>query len=153
MIPPDRVTLRNWQRRFRLPTAAYRRLVLAALPLVDAGGARLTVVYCGEARIRALNRDYRGIDTPTDVLSFPDGEREEDGSIYLGEIFIAPSVALANAREYGAPFAREMAELHLHGLLHLLGHDHETDRGEMLALQRRLLDRLAGRIPALPATD
>jgi probable rRNA maturation factor len=149
----DRVTLRNWQRRFRLPTVGYRRLVLAALPLLDAGAARLTVVYCTEARIHGLNRDYRGIDAPTDVLSFPDGEREEDGSTYLGEIFIAPAVAQANAREYGAPFAREMAELHLHGLLHLLGHDHETDRGEMLALQRRLLDRLADRIPAVSATD
>jgi probable rRNA maturation factor len=144
-----RVTLRNWQRQFRLPTGGYRRLALAALPLLQAGDVRLTVVYCTEARIRGLNRDYRGIDAPTDVLSFPDGEREEDGATYLGEIFIAPAVALANARAYGAPFAREMAELHLHGLLHLLGHDHETDRGEMLALQRRLLDRLADRIPAV----
>ncbi len=146
-----RVVLRNWQRRLRLPTGGYRRLVLAALPLLGAGGARLTVVYCTAARIHRLNRDYRGIDTPTDVLSFPDGEREADGSTYLGEIFIAPDVAQANAREYGAPFAREMAVLHLHGLLHLLGHDHETDGGEMLALQRRLLGRLADRIPDIPA--
>ena len=153
MTAPGRVTLRNWQRRFRLPTAGYRRLVLAALPLLETGPVRLTVVYCTEDRIHGLNRDYRGIDAPTDVLSFPDGEREEDGSIYLGEIFIAPAVALANAREYGEPFARELAELHLHGLLHLLGHDHETDHGEMLALQRRLLGRLADRIPAVPAGD
>lgn len=146
-----RVVLRNWQRRLRLPTGGYRRLVLAALPLLGAGDARLTVVYCTAARIHGLNRDYRGIDTPTDVLSFPDGEREGDGATYLGEIFIAPDVAQANAREYGAPFAREMAELHLHGLLHLLGHDHETDGGEMRALQRRLLDRLADWIPDIPA--
>jgi probable rRNA maturation factor len=150
---PGRVILRNWQRRFRLPTAGYRRLVLAALPLLETGDARLTVVYCTEARIHGLNRDYRGIDAPTDVLSFADGEREADGSTYLGEIFIAPAVARANAREYGAPFARELAELHLHGLLHLLGHDHETDRGEMRALQRRLLGRLADRIPDVPAVD
>lgn len=151
MTASGRVTLRNWQRRFRLPTGGYRGLVLGALPLLESGNSRLTVVYCTTARIHRLNRDYRGIDAPTDVLSFPDGEREEDGSTYLGEIFIAPEVALANAREYGAPFARELAELHLHGLLHLLGHDHETDRGEMLALQRRLLDRLADRIPDIPA--
>lgn len=152
-MPARRVTLRNWQRRFRLPTGRYRQLVLAALPFLETGDSRLTVVYCTATRIRGLNRDYRGIDAPTDVLSFPDGERDEDGATYLGEVFIAPEVALANAREYGAPFAREMAELHLHGLLHLLGHDHETDRGEMRALQRRLLDRLADRISDIPPAD
>jgi probable rRNA maturation factor len=145
-----RVLRRNWQRRFRLPTAGFRKLLLDALPLLNAGDARLTVVYCTPARIHALNRDYRGIDAPTDVLSFPDGEREADGTVYLGEIFIAPAVAAANAREYGTEFDREMVELHLHGLLHLLGHDHETDGGEMQALQQRLLERLT---PPAPAID
>lgn len=144
-----RVLVKNWQRRYRLPTPGYRDVINAALPLLDAEGARLTVVYCTPARIQALNRDYRGLDAPTDVLSFPDGEREADGTVYLGEIFIAPAVAEANARDYGAEFGREMAELHVHGLLHLLGHDHETDGGRMLALQRRLMERLTPRIPAI----
>ena len=150
MATGRRVAFRNWQRRFRLPVEAFRSLVRSALPVVGAEDARLTVVFCTPERIRQLNRDYRGIDEPTDVLSFPDGERDEDGCTYLGEVFIAPAVAWANAREDGTPFGRELAELHLHGLLHLLGHDHESDTGQMLALQRSLAGRLR---PLTPEVD
>ena len=86
-----------------------------------------------DARVRALNRQFRRQDTPTDVLSFP---AEEPGQ--LGDIVIAVGVARRQAREAGHSLATELRVLALHGLLHLLGYDHEHDDGRMARLERRL---------------
>jgi probable rRNA maturation factor len=83
------------------------------------------------ARIAELNRDHRGIDGPTDVLSFPVDERgPAAGPRELGDVVICPE------------HTEDLTEAVVHGVLHLCGHDHETDAGEMLALQRKVLDRL-----------
>ena len=86
-----------------------------------------------DARVRALNRQYRGKDAPTDVLSFP---AEEKG--LLGDVVIAVGVASRQAREAGHSLQTELRVLALHGLLHLLGYDHERDDGRMARLERRL---------------
>ena len=92
-----------------------------------------------DARVRALNRQYRKKDAPTDVLSFL---AEEKGQ--LGDVVIAVGVARRQAREAGHSLQTELRVLALHGLLHLLGYDHEHDDGQMARLERRL--RRKGRL-------
>lgn len=128
-------------------------------------GARgaVTVALVGEARMRTLNRTWRGVDRPTDVLAFPSGERarvprgrcggDQAGPAPLGDIVIALGVARRQARRIGHPLAAELRVLALHGLLHLAGYDHERDRGEMRRLEQRLLRKggLAGGLSGRPA--
>jgi probable rRNA maturation factor len=103
----------------------------------------MTVCLVSDRRMRELNRTYRDRDTPTDVLSFG-GEvvPAPDGVRYLGDVVIAVPYAARQARARRHSLARELKILALHGYLHLLGYDHETDRGEMMRLQRRLERRL-----------
>ena len=83
------------------------------------------------ARIRELNRDHRGVDSPTDVLSFPvDESGPSAGPRELGDVVICPE------------HTEDLTEAVVHGVLHLCGYDHETDEGEMLALQREVLQGL-----------
>jgi probable rRNA maturation factor len=96
----------------------------------------MTVAIVSDARVRALNREYRKKDKATDVLSFPS---EESGC--LGDVVIASGVAARQAREAGHSLATELRVLALHGLLHLLGYDHERDDGRMARLERRLRKR------------
>ena len=96
----------------------------------------VTVAIVSDARVRALNRQYRRKDKATDVLSFPSDERG-----YLGDVVIAAGVAARQAREGGHTLATELRVLALHGLLHLLGYDHERDDGRMARLERRLRRR------------
>jgi probable rRNA maturation factor len=113
-----------------LDQAELRRL--AALTLTDAGVAdgHLAIEFVDEPRIRALNREHRALDEPTDVLSFPiDGADAAAGPRELGDVVICPA------------HTADVREAVVHGVLHLLGMDHETDRGEMLARQRELLRR------------
>ena len=97
--------------------------------------ARGTVVVAlvSDARIRKLNARYRAKDVPTDVLSFPAGEPG-----FLGEVVIASGVARRQAQQAGHPVQVELRVLALHGLLHLLGYDHERDDGRMARVERRL---------------
>jgi probable rRNA maturation factor len=105
--------------------------------LADIAPARargtVTVAIVPDARVRALNREYRRKDTSTDVLSFPSEERG-----HLGDVVIAAGVARRQARDAGHSLQTELRVLALHGLLHLLGYDHERDDGRMARLERRL---------------
>ena len=93
----------------------------------------LCVALISDRRMRALNRQFRGKDHPTDVLSFPSDERG-----FLGDIVIAEGVAKRQAKEHGHSLKTEVQTLALHGLLHLLGYDHETDDGRMARAEARL---------------
>jgi probable rRNA maturation factor len=118
--------------------------------------ASASVVLTGDAEIQALNRDYRESDRPTDVLSFPLAEpealRDPTLPVFLGEIYISIDTARRSARSRRSPVHREVAHLTIHGLLHLLGHDHPTRaaRRGMAALEARLLRSLAPSVAALP---
>ena len=98
----------------------------------------VTVAIVSDARVRALNRQFRKKDTATDVLSFPAEEPR-----YLGDVVISSGLAARQARAAGHSLATELRVLALHGLLHLLGYDHERDDGQMARLERRLL-RMGG---------
>ena len=104
--------------------------------LVEARATRvsLSILLCGDARMRRLNREWLGTDLPTDVLSFSSGERD-----FLGDIVIDVPYAARQARRRGHTLAREVQILLAHGLLHLLGYDHEEDNGTMFRRQRRIL--------------
>ena len=95
----------------------------------------------GDAELRRLNREFRGADYPTDVLSFPAGQGSA-GPPSLGDIAISLGRARAQAREFGHTIEQEVQILMLHGALHLLGHDHETDSGAMARAEKRWRARL-----------
>ena len=100
----------------------------------------LSIAIVSDRRMRALNRQFRGKDYATDVLSFPSEERG-----FLGDIVIASGVLKRQAREAGHSAATELRVLSLHGLLHLLGYDHDVDDGKMARVEARL--RKKARLP------
>lgn len=101
----------------------------------------VSILLCGDARITDLNRTYRGLDRPTDVLSFPRG----DTGALSGDIAISLESLARNAAAYGVSRNEELKRLVIHGLLHLAGMDHGRGQGgAMLRLQARLADELAG---------
>jgi len=104
-------------------------------PTADSFAAR----FASDRELRRLNRDYRGKDRPTDVLSFP-GEASPEGR-HLGDVVISVPTARRQAAEQGHAVDRELRTLLLHGVLHCLGYDHETDDGTMERLERRLRRR------------
>jgi probable rRNA maturation factor len=108
------------------------------------GGA--TIRLAGSDEVRVLNRTYRGKDAATDVLSFPHGEKLP-GGLYAGDVLVCVPVAGEQAKQHGHSLARELLLLTIHGLLHLKGLDHETDKGEMLALQESLFAEFAAELP------
>ena len=133
------VVIIDRQRTRRIAHARLRRVVLGAGRAMKAGG-EVALVLTGDRAVRALNRRYRGKDKPTDVLSFP-GPGGEAG---LGDIVISVDTAAANARSLGRTLPQELDVLALHGFLHVLGYDHETDDGTMERLEQRLRRRLLG---------
>jgi probable rRNA maturation factor len=102
-------------------------------------GRAFDTLITGDAEIRRLNRDFRGQDYPTDVLSFPSG----DPAVSLGDLAISLNRARAQARQFGHTVEQEIEILMLHGLLHLLGFDHEADSGLMARAEKRWRARLA----------
>lgn len=100
--------------------------------------AELTIRFTASEAMRSLNRQWRGQDRATDVLSFPLEGATAEGQPYLGDMAICLEVAQRQAKRRRHSQAREVALLALHGYLHLLGYDHETDNGEMERLERRL---------------
>jgi probable rRNA maturation factor len=130
--------------RGRTIESGLSRWLMRVAPLRARGTVSIAVV--SDRRVRALNQHYRGIDRPTDVLSFPAQDRlpptthrtRRSTLDFLGDIVIAQGVARRQAHEAGHPEATELKVLALHGLLHLLGYDHERDNGAMARLERRL---------------
>ena len=128
------------QRRRRVRPDRVRRVLRAAARDLGVSG-ELAVVLAGDRTLRSLNARYRGKDKPTDVLSFP-GPGGEAG---LGDVVISLDTAERNARALGRTLPQEVDVLALHGFLHVLGYDHETDDGTMDRLESRLRKRLLGR--------
>lgn len=115
----------------------------------------VTVAFVSDSEIAGMNETYRKKKGPTDVLSFPaeqragqrkiyrrGAENAEKRRVYLGDIAIAPATARRNAKKLGRSLSSELRILILHGVLHLMGYDHETDRGEMERFERRMRRKL-----------
>ena len=138
------VSVINRQRQRKTNLEQWR--TFAAHALAEIGGVKqnATIVLVSDAAITRLNRQFRGKNYATDVLSFPSvGEPfEKEVEEALGEVIISVERAAQQARRNQISFAEEMKQLILHGLLHLSGYDHETDDGEMNRLELKLRRRL-----------
>jgi probable rRNA maturation factor len=121
------------------PSPSLKRFLRAAQRDVGVIG-EVNVRIMSEAEMRRLNRDFRGKDKSTDVLSFPAIQNEK--TMTAGDIAISAKIARANAKALGHSFEEESKILLLHGLLHLAGHDHESDDGEMSSLEQQLRAKL-----------
>ena len=143
--------------RLSVDPAAVTRRVAGVLGAEGVSSGEIGVRFVGARRMRALNREYLGHDEVTDVLSFPledagdqfdggpgaadaPGEPELDVPRLLGDVVVCPTRAAAQARAAGTPLSFEIAMLLVHGTLHVLGYDHETDAGEMALRQAGYLD-------------
>ena len=102
----------------------------------------MELAFVGDRTMRRINRDYRGIDGTTDVLSFSYVDEPHAGGV-LGEIFVSPETAIKQAADAGCDVSEEITRLSVHGLLHVLGYDHDTPRSRrsMLRRQERYLER------------
>ncbi|HJU92558.1 MAG TPA: rRNA maturation RNase YbeY [Pyrinomonadaceae bacterium] len=125
------------QRRVRIDTDAWADFAAKALDAIGRSGSSATIAFVSDKSIRKLNQQFRGIDKATDVLSFPADEAD-----LLGDVAVSVDTAAAQAEENGLTFENEIAQLILHGLLHLSGYDHETDNGEMNRFELRLRRKL-----------
>lgn len=120
----------------RVPAGVRRRAVerfARKLGTEVAGGRAFDCLITTDAELRRLNRTFRGKDAATDVLSFPSGGQ----SPHLGDVAISTGRARAQAREFGHTLEQEIQILLLHGVLHLMGMDHEADGGRMARAERR----------------
>jgi probable rRNA maturation factor len=127
----------NRQRRLKLDTMAWSTFADKALEAIGNSESSATIAFVSDKRIRELNRQFREVDKATDVLSFPAEEK-----VNLGDIAVSVDTAAVQAKENGLTLEGEIAQLILHGLLHLCGYDHETDNGEMNRLELKLRRRL-----------
>ena len=136
----------NRQNKVRVELAPLETFLKKVRTVARIANREVTVCLVSDAEMARMNRAYRRKRGPTDVLSFPatatkrGTEREPQG--FLGDIAIAPETARRYAQQNGRTLRDELRVLILHGVLHLLGHDHETDHGEMDRIERRLRRKL-----------
>jgi probable rRNA maturation factor len=128
----------------RLPDAEAVARRAAAAALANTGGVEAGITLTDDRRMRELNRTWRGADRPTNVLAFPAPSAKGARPRLLGDVVIACETLLREAADQGIPARDHLAHLVVHGLLHLLGHDHETAREAeaMENLERAILARL-----------
>ena len=145
--------IENRQRAVRLARRPLETFLCRVQDELGLQGAGVTICLVSDAEIARMNETFRKKKGPTDVLSFPTVARRRParfrrGSIklkageYLGDIAISPATARRYAKQHGRKLSSELRVLILHGVLHLLGYDHETDRGQMDRVERKLRVRL-----------
>ena len=123
----------------QIKTAELQRFLRKAQRMVGISG-EVSVLVTSSAKMRRMNREFRGKDKSTDVLSFP---AAQNGRVKIaGDIAISKEIARSNARALGHSLETELKVLLLHGLLHLAGHDHEKDQGKMASLEQELRAKL-----------
>jgi probable rRNA maturation factor len=140
-----KVYIRNQQRSIKVSQQRLRRLLRKALILLGLQRSELSILFINDRRMKILNRQYRGVDKTTDVLSFPQLSAEEreavkaevrtsglrsfrTSELLLGDIIINLPRARKQAAEHGLTLNEELGRLIVHGLLHLVGYDHEKNR-------------------------
>ena len=133
----------NRQRKRRIDCERWQLFSERALEAIGKT-ASATIAFVSNRQIRALNKRFRGVNKATDVLSFPSSpfELDQASDLFLGDVAISIEQAESQAADNRLDFDHEVAQLILHGMLHLCGYDHETDDGEMNRLELRLRKRL-----------
>lgn len=147
--PKILVNLKTYQRRWQIDPAAVQRYLQKAwntlsgtIKISPFTQTEISVVFLNQQQMQKYNKEYRKKDYPTDVLSFPVNEITEEKCHYLGDILLCVDKAWENAKTTGHSIDRELQVLMLHGVLHLLGYDHERDHGEMDELEEKLRKRI-----------
>src|SRR5687768_5986982 len=145
------VFVRTGLRRTSLRLPVIRNLIERILSAVGESNAALSVEFIGDRRMRRLNAQYRGRDMTTDVLAFAMREAPGPRSMSLGDVAISVPRAAKQAAEQGHPVKHELAVLLIHGILHLLGYDHERSAPEARRMRRKehALLRAVRPIPAM----
>jgi probable rRNA maturation factor len=148
----DRMVMENCQRKVRLQMVPLERFLMHMNVTLGLGPSATFVRFVTDSEMARLNGTFRKKPKTTDVLSFPLDERGRPARLharakalrgqFLGDIAISPVVAGQNAKRFGRTLEAEICILMLHGLLHLLGYDHETDRGEMERVEVKLRQQL-----------
>jgi probable rRNA maturation factor len=142
--PKILVNLKNFQRKWQIDSERVRRFSQKAWNAIGRTGIQqsaeteVSLVFLNLKQMQQYNKDYRKKNYPTDVLSFPVNEPTEDNRHYLGDILICVDKARENAEGAQHALDRELQVLILHGILHLMGYDHETDQGQMDKLEAKL---------------
>ena len=131
------VLVRNRLRRAGVSPARIRRLAQRVLAAVGEPGAELSIELVGDRRMRRLNRRYRNLDAPTDVLAFPIREGGGPPSPLLGDVVISLHRAVCQASARGHSLEQEVSSLLVHGVLHLCGYDHERNQREARRMRRK----------------
>lgn len=146
------ITLQPGQEKVRRPV---KKLVKAVLAAESVDGS-VSLAFVDEAEIKDLNARFRELDESTDVLSFRQADSDtlwpdptEEGGAELGDVIVCPSVVERYALEEGGDPQTQLGWTVVHGVLHLLGHDHETDSGEMRAREQELLNVLGAQVNAV----
>jgi probable rRNA maturation factor len=134
----------NRQRKLPLDCERWQLFATKVSAILPSAASGVTVAFVSDRAMRELNRMWRGKRSTTDVLSFPaeQADFEKAEGLSLGDIVISIEQAARQAKEHKLSLDNEVAQLILHGLLHLSGYDHETDRGEMNRLELKLRKRL-----------
>ena len=124
-----------------LPAPAVKRVIQKAARLEPKVQGRVDVTIVGKTKMQALNKRWRGFNKPTDVLSFAWSEDLTYRGDSLGEIYLCPAVLKPQAKRFKVTYKEEFTRLLIHGLLHLVGYDHDSDTkaAKMCALQERVL--------------
>ena len=139
-----RIAVRSFQIRPIIEATRLRRIVRCALRETDAKADSVSFVFVDDRTMSEYHGRYVGVPKSTDVLSFPADDLDPSGERDLGDVVICTDQAARQARRADRRYTLELEVLALHGLLHLLGHDHERDRGEMEALEQRLRPEIVG---------
>jgi len=137
------VTILNKQKKTRLALQLLQNFSVKAMRQLKLKSDRAAIAFVTDSEIARLNKTYRKKNKPTDVLSFPaQTTKRVNKNKFLGDIAIAPAVARRYAQKNGRSLQTEICILILHGILHLLGYDHETDRGQMDRIELKLRRKL-----------
>lgn len=131
------------QGEIAIPVEDLKHFVSAASKQISGlRGRNVEAVFVNDKEMRLLNENFRGISSTTDVLSFPSNAEKFEDANRLGEVIISTEQAVKQAEEGAMRIDLEIKQLLLHGILHLLGYDHESDEGEMNRLEITLRDKL-----------
>jgi probable rRNA maturation factor len=141
------VLVSNTQRKLKVQVGSLRKAASSALEYMGYPNAELSILVTGDRKMRALNRKYRGVDKTTDVLSFSalEGEAALNASsggeggppVALGDIVISAPRALSQAEEIGQSLEDELSFLLVHGILHLVGYDHERSSSDKRRMEKK----------------
>ncbi len=150
------ILLRNSQRKFKVSSKNLKETSQSLLHALDCQDSELSILLVSDKKIRELNRQYRGLDAPTDVLSFPQNEEdaEEFDSHLLGDVVISVETAHRQAVEHKLSLEEELVLLLIHGILHLLGYDHERSAKEERIMKQKTRDLFQSIFPGRePSAD